>query len=107
MDFIYQYVKPGSTLRTDGGSIYRGCDKWWPITHKKDIHSKFEFSLTSEIEGLFGNLRTFIRRMYHHVTLQKLVKIIAEFEARFSHQELFKYPLNFLKNSLCSVPLAF
>jgi len=107
MNLIFQHVKPGSTVYTDGSQIYKKSEQWWPITHKSECHNKFEFSLTSEIEGMWAVLRTFIRRMYHHVTLQKLVKVVAEFEARFSHQELFKYPLNFLKNSLSTVPLAF
>ena len=106
MEMIFQYVEPGSTLQTDGGSIYRGCEKWWPLTHKRDIHKRFEFGLTSEIEGIWANLRTFIRRMYHHVTVEKLPKIVQEFEARFSRKEIFDNPLNFLENSLSCVRLA-
>lgn len=107
MNMIFQHVKPGSTLFTDGSKIYDKSENWWPIEHKSECHKKWEFTLTSEIEGLWGVLRTFIRRMYHHVTLKKLVKIVAEFEARFSHKELFNSPLDFLKNSLSTVPLAF
>jgi hypothetical protein len=105
MNFIFQCVKPNSTLRTDGGGIYRGIEKWWPLKHLRDIHKKFEFELTSEIEGLFGNLRTFIRRMYHHVTREKFEQIVGEFFFRFCHLEYFENPLNYLKNSLSLVPL--
>ncbi len=107
LNLIFNHVKPGSDLYTDGGGIYRGCENWWPVTHKKDIHRKFEFTLTSEIEGLWAVLRTFIRRMYHHVTIEKLAKVVAEFEARYSQQQIFESPLNFLKNSLQPVTLAF
>src|SRR3989339_552785 len=107
IDLICHYVKPGSNLCTDGGGIYRGCDNWWPVKHSRDIHKKFQFGLTSEIEGIWAVLRTFIRRMYHHVTIAKLAKVVAEFEARYSHQEIFDSPLSFLKNSLGSVTLAF
>jgi hypothetical protein len=103
--FIYQNVKPRSRLQTDGASVYRGINRWWPIEHRKDIHRKYEFGLTSEIEGLFGNLRTFIRRMYHHVTPEYLPELVAEFSLRFSHTENFDSPLTFLKYSLSSVPL--
>lgn len=106
MNLIYNHVKPGAHLCTDGGSIYRGCDKWWPITHGKDIHKKFEFGLTSEIESVWAVLRTFIRRMYHHVTIEKLGKVVAEFEARFSRKDLFVSPLNFINNSLKPMTLA-
>jgi len=107
MELIINHIKPGSTLQTDGGSIYRGCENWWPIKHKVDIHRKFEFGLTSEIEGVWANFRTFVRRMYHHVTVKNLAKTVAEFEARFSQQDLFEFPLTFLKNSLTPVTLAF
>lgn len=108
MNLIYNHIKPGSDLYTDGSGIYIGCKNWWPIkNHKRDIHNKWEFSLTSEIEGIWANLRTFIRRMYHHVTLEKLPKVVAEFEARFSHKEIFNSVPTFLKNSLSSVTLAF
>ncbi len=107
MNFIYNHIKPKSILCTDGGSIYRGCNNWWPIKHYKDIHRKWQFEITSEIEAIWANLRTFIRRMYHHVSREKLPKVVAEFEARFCQKELFISPLNFLKNSLSSVTLAF
>lgn len=105
--FLFEHVKPGSTLCTDGSSIYKGCELWWPITHYYEIHRKFEFEITSEIEGIWANLRTFIRRMYHHVTFKKLPNIVAEFEARYSNPELFLNPLTFLKKSLYLVKFAF
>ena len=102
--FIARHVEPGSKLFTDGASYYRGIQKFWPVTHKKDIHSKWEFGLTSEIEGVFGNLRTFIRRKYHHVTCSKLENVVAEFETNFNHPEIFKNPHEYLRNSLFLVP---
>lgn len=104
-NFLFQFVQPKSQLQTDGAGIYRSIDKWWQIKHKKDIHRKWEFGLTSEIEGLFGNLRTFIRRMYHHVTPEYLPELVAEFSLRFSHPEIFDSPLTFLEKSFSSVPL--
>jgi len=102
--FLAQNVRPKSRLQTDGAGIYRGIHRWWPVDHRKDIHAKWEFALTSEIEGAFGNLRTFLRRMYHHVTLPHLPEYVGEFCARFSHAELFSSPLVFLKISLSPVP---
>jgi transposase-like protein len=107
MDFIQEHVKPRSILCTDGGAIYNGCEKWWPLKHVRDIHKRFEFEITSEIEGTWGVLRTFMRRMYHHVTFEKLPKVVAEFEARNSHPEMFVSPLTFFKNSMSSVKFAF
>lgn len=104
-EFIFQCIQPESDLHTDGAGIYRGIDNWWPVTHKRDIHKKFEFGLTSEIEGMFGCLRTFIRRMYHHVTMDHLPAVVAEFCARFSHPEFFNSPESYLQNTIHPVPL--
>lgn len=102
--FLFQYIQPKTRLQTDGSSIYRGIEHWWQVRHKKEIHAKWEFSLTAEIEGLFGNLRTFIRRMYHHVTPEYLPEIVAEFSLRFSQPEIFNSPLSYLEKSICPVP---
>lgn len=104
--FLFQNVQPRSRLQTDGGSIYKKIDHWWPVDHRVDIHKKFEFGLTSEIEGMFGNLRTFIRRMYHHSTSEYLPEYVSEFCARFSSPEIFVSPLAYLTKTLSSVPTA-
>jgi transposase-like protein len=102
--FMQSHVKPESDVNTDGSSIYNRIDKWWPVKHHKEIHKKFEFEKTSEIEGMFGVLRTFIRRMYHHVTGDKLHDLVREFCYRFSHPEMFENPRYYLEFSLKLVP---
>ena len=98
--FLQTFVEPGSDLHTDGGAIYNAIDQHWPVTHKRDIHKKFEFALTSEIEGIFGVLRTFIRRVYHHTSSDKLPSIVGEFCFRFSHPEIFENPRLFMEKTL-------
>ena len=102
--FLFQHIQPTTKLQTDGSSIYQRIERWWPVSHRVDLHKKFEFGLTSEIEGLFGNLRTFIRRMYHHATPEYLPEYVAEFAARFSHPELFESPRHYLSKTLTAVP---
>lgn len=102
--FLFQYIQPTSNLHTDGAGIYRGIENWWQVKHKKDIHRKWEFGLTSEIEGMFGNLRTFIRRMYHHATPEYLPEYVSEFCLRFSSPEIFESPLTYLQKTLSPVP---
>lgn len=102
--FLQQYIQAETKLNTDGAAIYKGIEAWWPVTHTRDIHKKFEFTNTSEIEGMFGVLRTFIRRMYHHVTPDKLPMLISEFCYRFSHPEMFKSPWYYLQNVLSLLP---
>ncbi len=80
--------------------IYRGIDNWWPLTHAYERHNRWEFALTSEIEGLWGELTTFIRRVYHHVTKEKIRAIIGEFLARKCYPEWFEGPAAFLSVSL-------
>jgi len=104
--FLFHNVAPGSKLQTDGAGIYQKIEQWWPVTHRVDIHKKFEFGLTSEIEGMFGNLRTFIRRMYHHSTPEYLPEYVSEFCARFSSPEIFVSPHAYLAKTLSSVPTA-
>lgn len=102
--FLFQNIEPRTKLQTDGGGIYENISQWWPVTHKKDIHSRWEFSLTSEIEGMFGLFRTFTRRMYHHITKEKFNDYVREFCARFSSPEIFISPNEFLSKTIKPVP---
>lgn len=104
MEFIFQNIQPNTKLHTDGSTIYSKVNNWWPVKHKKDIHRKYEFGLTSEIEGMFGNLRTFIRRMYHHATPEYLPEYVSEFCLRFSSPEMFNSPNDYLMKTLRPVP---
>lgn len=98
--FLFQYVKPGTKLWTDGGAIYQGISRFWPVEHSRDIHKKFQFAHTSEIEGIFGNYRTFVRRMYHHHWSDHLPEYVREFCFRFSSPELFQNPQYYLAKTL-------
>ncbi|GAB4219771.1 MAG: hypothetical protein Fur009_7430 [Candidatus Microgenomates bacterium] len=100
LNFIEKYIVAGSIIYTDFHPLYKGIDKIFSLIHKYDVHKKFEFHLTSEIEGLFGVLRTFIRRMYHHVSYQKLPEYLHEFQNRFLCKKYFKSVYSFLLNTL-------
>jgi len=104
--FLRQYVVPGSKLYSDGAAIYRGINKHWPVEHAWDIHSKGEFGKTSEIEGFFGALRTYIRRVYHHVTVRKLPEIVKEYQSRLMYPEIFENPASFLDKTLTKFSFA-
>jgi transposase-like protein len=106
MPFIRQYVAPGSKLYTDGAAIYKGIGNHWPLEHSYDIHRKGEFGKTSVIEGFWGSLRTFIRRMYHHVTTAKLPEMLKEYQCRLMYQEMFENPANLLPKLLPQFPFA-
>jgi len=98
--FFQTRIAPGSHVCTDGHPSYRIMPVIFPITHQRDNHGKFEFTHTSEIEGVFGTFRTFIRRMYHHISYKYLEEYCVEFEARFSHKEYFLSAEQFLLKTL-------
>lgn len=104
INFVKTYVKQNTKLNTDASVIYRKIDKHLPIRHDFDIHKRFEFTNTSEIEGMFGVLRTFIRRMYHHTTTDKFPEYMCEFYYRFCRPEMFKSPYEYLLKTLSLVP---
>ncbi len=106
LGFLETYVKPGSRLNTDGALIYKGIENWWPVSRGVDIHKRFEFGQTSEQEGMFGCMRTFIRRMYHHITADTAGDYVSEFCARFSTPDIFESPLKYLEKTLTFVPRA-
>lgn len=106
MPFLRHYVAPGSKLWSDGALIYRGIKNHWPVEHSYDIHRKGEFSKTSEIEGFWGSLRTFIRRMYHHVTVQYLPQMLHEYVTRLMYPEIFQNPASLLQKLLPNVSFA-
>lgn len=104
LSVITEHVVPHADLHTDGAGIYRGIENWWRVRHEYEFHNRWEFSLTSDIEGLWGTLATFIRRMYHHVTKEKIEELLREFQARQMYPQWFDTPLNFLTVSLTRIP---
>lgn len=98
--FMADHIVPHSDLQTDGNGVYRGIGNYWPVNHQYERHNRFEFSLTAEIEGVWGNLTTFIRRMYHHVTRQQIADVLREFAARQSYAEWFESPGQFFQISM-------
>lgn len=107
VDFLLEFVASNSHLFTDGAAIYKKIGNWHRLKHTYEIHRKWEFSLTAEIEGIWGVFRTFVRRVYHHVTRYKLEQTVAEFCLRFRHDEIFHSPSNYLAICLPTNPFAF
>jgi len=104
VDLLQQFVESNSNLFTDGSVIYKGIGNWHKLKHQYEIHSKFEFTLTAEIEGLRGVFRTFIRRMYHHVSIYKLEELVTEFCLRFRQDEIYKSPYHYWLICLSTKP---
>ena len=96
VSFLAQHIEPDSKLQTDGASIYKGIRNWWRVDHEYERHNRWEFALTSEIEGLWGTFTTFIKRMYHHVTREEIIPVTREFVARMMYPEWFDTPNSYL-----------
>jgi transposase-like protein len=106
VDFLIRVAQADSNLFTDGSGIYKGIGNWHRLKHTYEIHKKFQFALTAEIEGLWGVFRTFIRRMYHHVTKYKLEDLVSEFCLRFRQHKIFETPIDYLQICLSPKPFA-
>jgi transposase-like protein len=106
INFLRDFVKVNSHLHTDGSSLYKGCGNWHKLIHTYELHKKWEFALTSEIEGVWAVFRTFVRRMYHHVTRYKLAAVVAEFCLRFRQDEIFNSPDDYWRICLSPKPFA-
>lgn len=100
VSFLAEHIEPDSKLQTDGAGIYRGINRWWRVVHEYERHNRWEFTLTSEIEGLWGTMTTFIRRMYHHVTRSEVIPVTREFVARMMYPEWFDAPSSYLAQAL-------
>jgi len=106
VEFLLKFAQANSNLFTDGAGIYRGIGNWHKLKHTYEIHKKWQFSLTAEMEGVWDCFRTFIRRMYHHVTTYKLEYLVAEFCLRFRQHDIFKSPINYWQLCLSPKPFA-
>lgn len=106
VEFLTRFVATDTTVCTDGAGIYRGIEDYHRIEHEYERHNQFEFELTAEIEGVWANFRTFVRRMYHHVTTDKLPLIAREFALRFSQNRIFRSPRDYFTICLSERPFA-
>ncbi len=91
-------------MRIDEAVIYKGIGKWHKLKHTYEIYSKFEFILTSEIEGLWACFRSFARIVYHHILRYKLEVLVSEFCLRFRQDEIFESSEDYLRIYLCTNP---
>lgn len=97
VNFLSQYIVPQSNLFSDGASIYKKIENWWPVNHFWELHRKNQFKLTSEIEGIWGTYFVFVKRMYHHIPFNQVPSTLNEFNLRYSQPEIFKNPAGYLE----------
>ena len=102
-DFVNNYVKQGSLIRTDGLGSYnteslRGYD------HERCDHAAGFYGITNHIENLWSVMKRALRHIYRDLTfsLKQLNLILREWENRYNRPELFYNVDNYLKLRGCS-----
>lgn len=83
---IYNLIKPGSTVITDGWKGYKGISKEYE--HKVVEHSTGEYVKngfhTNSIEGFWSHLKRGIMGIYHKVSPKHLFRYCDEFAFRYN-----------------------
>lgn len=100
VEFLQKHVATTSILYTDQSSFYGEIENILSVTHIADNHFNFQFEHTSQIEGTFGNLKPFIKKLYGRVPLSLLEPLVLEFILRFNNPEIFADPQSFLQVTL-------
>ncbi len=80
-------------------------DKWYgyqelPLlgySHESWNHSIGQFSATNQIEGLWGCIKRYLRKLYGCIPTRNLQSILNEWMARQNRPSLFASPENYLK----------
>lgn len=89
--FIYNNVKPGTTVITDGFGAYKGLDKTY--THEVVMHSENEYVRpgnihTNSIEGFWSQLKRGIIGVYHQVSPKHLHRYCHEFGYKYNTRQI-------------------
>lgn len=100
IEFLKAHVITGSTVYTDRSPFYGKIDQILGVKHIADNHFTFQFDHTSQIEGTFGNLKPFIKKLYGRMPLSLLRPLVLEFVLRYNNPEIFADPKAFLQHTL-------
>lgn len=89
--FIYNHVKPGTVVITDGFGAYKGLDKTY--THEVVMHSENEYVRegnihTNTLEGFWSHLKRGIFGIYHQVSPKHLHRYCHEFGYKYNTRKI-------------------
>jgi len=93
--FIETNVGYGATIMTDRHPSYNDLSSMG-YTHYAFNHSTGEYSQTNQIEGLWGIIKRYMRKLYGCVPTKHLQPILDEWTARQNRPSLFSSPENYL-----------
>ena len=103
--FLTDNVLTSSLITTDGFLSYIDIE-WYGYGHRIEYHDRWQLKYSSAIERVWALLKTMLRRIYHHVTKEKLSEYLQEFIARFNYKEIVSKPSNLLTYLISNVPSA-
>ena len=94
--FVQDNVKQGTMVVSDKWYGYQEL----PLLgygHESWNHSIGQFSETNQIEGLWGVIKRYLRKLYGCIPTRNLQSILNEWMARQNSKELFTSPENYLR----------
>lgn len=101
--FLDKSVESVSKVTTDDHPSYNGIS-WMGYGHEIENHSFQRFEKTVPIERVWGLLKTFLKRSYHHIHKEKIPEYLVEFQFKFIHRKNRKNPLYIAKMLTKAVP---
>ena len=102
-DFVNNYIKRGSLIRTDGLASYNS-ESLEGYDHERCDHDNFYFGPTNHIENVWSVIKRALRHIYRDLTfkMKDLNLILREWENRYNNPDLFYNVDNYLKSRACS-----
>ena len=93
--FTEASIAPGAVVMTDKHPSYNDLSSMG-YSHYAFNHSEGEYTHTNQIEGLWGVIKRYMRKLYGCVPTKHLQSILDEWTARQNRPSLFTNPENYL-----------
>ncbi|MBF1032131.1 MAG: transposase [Candidatus Nanosynbacter sp.] len=94
--FLEAWVARGSHRITDAHASYNGVE-WLGYSREAYNHSTGHFGMSNHIECIWSAMKRHLRKRSGCVPTRHLASFLREWEARHNQQELFEFPLAYLR----------
>ena len=84
--FVKAHVEPGSTIRTDGLSVYPSLEKYGYIHDRQPIKKRKAHFVFPHVHTYISNLRSFVQGTHHGLSELHLQDYLDEFCYRFNRR---------------------
>jgi len=86
IDFVKSQVEPGSTIRTDGLSVYPSLERHGFIHDRQPIKKRKAHFVLPHVHTFISNLRSFVQGTHHGLSEPHLQQYLDEFCYRFNRR---------------------